>query len=345
MKKYMMVGCDLHDKNMLVMMAVGKGKPVPWTVPNTTQGRKRLFEELKKRAGGARIVMAYEASSLGFNLRDETQEAGIACHILAPTKMPSTPHQRKRKTDIRDAEKILEMLRGHLLAGNALPSIWIPDEQTRDERELVRARLEVGKKVGSVKTQVRCLLKRSGMIKARPEVNAWTKKDCSWLEKQCEEKSMWGNGTRQALKSLLRQKASLEGEIRILNEEVETLSKKQRYAGPVEAVRREAGVGLLTAMVYLTELGDLSRFANRRKVAAFLGIVPSSHESGDASERKGHITRQGPWRIRKVLCQATWARIRCDQEASERYARLVGRNPRQKKIAVVAMMRQLSIRM
>ena len=47
------------------------------------------------------------------------------------------------------------------------------------------------------------------------------------------------------------------------------------------------GVGVLTALVFLTELGDLSRFTNRRQLAAYLGLVPSSYETGKTNDRKG----------------------------------------------------------
>ena len=67
----------------------------------------------------------------------------------------------------------------------------------------------------------------------------------------------------------------------------------------------EAGVGVLTAMVYLTEMGDLKRFCNRRQVASYVGLVPSMMESCKSGERKGHITHQGSFRVRKVLCQAS----------------------------------------
>jgi len=61
-------------------------------------------------------------------------------------------------------------------------------------------------------------------------------------------------------------------------------------------------------MVFLTEMGDLRRFRNRKKVGAYLGLVPTSNESGENTDHKGHITHQGPARLRKVLCQAAWVR-------------------------------------
>ena len=74
-------------------------------------------------------------------------------------------------------------------------------------------------------------------------------------------------------------------------------------------------------------------------------MTPSGYESGQSSDRKGRITHQGLSRIRKVLRRAVWSRLRV--EASEREAcdRLVARNPRNKKVAAVARMRVLAIRM
>jgi hypothetical protein len=105
------------------------------------------------------------------------------------------------------------------------------------------------------------------------------------------------------------------------------------------------GVGVLTAMVFLSEIGDVTRFKNRRQIAAYLGLAPTAHESGQANDRKGHITRQGSARLRAVLCQASWNRVRFEPREKEIYARIKAKNPKAKKKAVVAAMRRLGIRM
>ena len=104
-------------------------------------------------------------------------------------------------------------------------------------------------------------------------------------------------------------------------------------------------MALLTTMVYLTEMGDLSRFRNRKKIGAFLGVVPSTNESGEKNDRKGHITRAGPSRVRSVLCQAALTRIQHDKKEADHYYKIVDRNPKHKKKAVVACMRRLGILM
>ncbi|MCX6353938.1 MAG: IS110 family transposase [Candidatus Aureabacteria bacterium] len=348
MEKHIMVGCDLHKDNMLIKIAEGLEKAEKKSFWNTEDGRKAMITYLKKRsdaAGGAKVVFAYEASFLGFGLYDDLTDAGFSCYVLAPTKIARSVKHRRRKTDERDAERILEIVRSHILAGGELPAIWIPDKQTRRDRELVRMRLGVGEKLATTKTQIDILLKRNRLEKPLSMGKNWTKTHEGWLGKAIGTDLDLSLGVRLAVESLLRQKKMLEEEILQLDKHIAALAQDRRYSEPVQELQKLKGVGLFTAMVYLTEMGDLSRFANRRQVGSFLGLVPSSHESGESDDRKGHITHQGPARIRKVLCQASWAITRTDAVEGAVYDRIVSRNPNHKKIAVVAIMRRLAIRM
>jgi len=341
--KAIMCGVDMHDNTLVCRVAVDREAAATWRYRNTDTGRQALLARLRAVAGQSgcgRIVVTYEASSQGFGLYDDCQDAGMECFILAPTKMRKSKKDRKKKNDEQDAQLILETLRGHVLAGNALPSIWIPDDATRVGRETVRARLDVGHKVTGVKTQVQTLLKIRRLRKPEEVGDSWTRPHRRWLASLCAVKASW-----PALATLLRQLAALEKEIVVLDRAVARLSQTPRYRETAcQLVKTIKGVGLLTAMVFLTEMGDLSRFSNRRQVGAYLGLVPSSHDSGE-TDRKGHITREGSSRLRRVLCQATWSRVRHDAEESAVYDRLVRRNPKHKKIAVVAVMRRLGILM
>ena len=349
MKKIVICRADVHDNSIMTRIAVNKEEPETRIFSYTTHGRNSMFKYLKfvaRKHGAERIVMAYEASSLGFGLCDEGNDAGIECYVLAPTKMPQSEEQRKRKTDKRDAQKILEQVRGHVLAGNDLAKVWIPDLQTRDDREVVRMRLEVANKLTEARTQVRTLLKRNKVEKPKGVGNAWTDSECRWLRGISKGGNELAEGTRIALASLLRQITALEAEIKELNKAVAALAATDRYRAAAEVLDEQlTGVAVLTAMVFLTEMGDLRRFKNRKKVGAYLGLVPTSNESGENTDRKGHITHQGPARLRKVLCQAAWVRIVHDKEEKKVHARIVEKNPKKKKIATVACMRRLGIRM
>lgn len=345
--RHIFVGIDLGDKNSVARIAVDRQASQRLGFVNNRAGRERLFREVKRRgeqAGGALIVMAYEASSCGFVLRDEAKAEGIDCKVLAPTKMEKSLEQKKNKNDDRDADDVLEKLRGHELAGNRLPTVWVPDPQTRDDREFVRTRLELGEKQTEVKTQIQMLLKRQGMEKPSDLKSSWTVGYRQWLEALSQSGPL-GWGSRIGLASLLRQLKGIETEIAQLEKLLKEFAEADRHKPIIEALRKEYGVGLLTAMVYRTEIGQASRFRRGRQVGKFVGLTPTSHESGEQNDRKGHISRQGPPRLRKVLCQASWVHVGGDAHSREMYQRLVEKNPKKKKIALVAVMRRLAVRL
>lgn len=349
MCKVIMIGCDLHDKTMLLKIAVDRQPAATRNVRNTTEGRKKMIAELKaqkKQTGAGRIIFAYEASGLGFGLYDELADSGIECHVLAPTGLERSAQHRRRKTDERDAEQVLAALRAHVLAGNDLPSVWIPDRQTRDDRDLVRARVDIADKLTMVKNEIKSLLKRNAVSRPAALGKGWTRRYLLWLKQLADEQdAQLAPGASVALGGKLREIQFIEAELLRLDEHVIALAMTDRYRSAFYELIRLKGVENLTAMLFLTELGDLSRFKNRKQIAAFLGLAPSTYESGQANDRKGHITRQGPARVRKLLCQATWARVRTDEQTRAVYERLVERNPKHKKIAVVACMRRLGIQM
>ena len=189
------------------------------------------------------------------------------------------------------------------------------------------------------------LLKRNGVRKAEELGGNWTKKYRQWLIKLRDCHAPLMEGARVHLGSLLRQLEAIEKEVAELTGNVEKLAQAPRYAPRVTKLQVIKSVGPLTAMVFLTEMGDLKRFKNRRQVGAYLGLVPSSFETGETNDRKGHITHQGPARVRFVLNQAVWNIIRFDPDEREVYDRIVARNPKHKKIAVVAVMRRLAVRL
>lgn len=349
MVKHIFVGIDLGDKNSVARMALDRGKTERYTFMNNRRGRQRLFEEAKRRAeqaGGAEIRMAYEASACGFVLADEAQAEQIHCVVLAPTKMEKSVEQRKQKNDDRDADSVVETLRAHVLAGNRLPSVWVPDQQTRDDRELIRARLELSDKQAKLKSQIQMLLKRYGLEKPSGLGTGWNIGYRRWLEGvTTPEWGMLGASGRQALASLLRQLNFFEEEIQQMQQKVEQLARQERHQPFVDELTQEPGVGVVTAMLYRTEIGYAGRFRRGRQVGKFTGLTPTSHESGEQNDRKGHISHQGPPRMRKMLCQASWVRICHDKSARRVYEEIVRRNPKKKKIAIVAVMRRLAVRL
>ncbi len=71
MSKVIMIGCDLHDRSMLLKVAVDTGSPQQLSYENDAAGRRRMIQRLKglaKKHNSRRIVFVYEASGLGHGL-------------------------------------------------------------------------------------------------------------------------------------------------------------------------------------------------------------------------------------------------------------------------------------
>src|SRR5512135_930361 len=349
MESVLLVACDDHNQKMVLLVGVGQEEPMKWQSGRSKEEREALIERMKKEARrreAGRIEVAYEASGQGYGFHDQLQAAGIRVHLLAPSKIRRSVSDQKGKTDGKDALLLYEVLRGHVLAGNRLPKVFIPDPGLRDERELVRRRVGLGEEVSKAKKRIGALLKRFDM--ERPKgVKLWSSDGRVWLQQQTEKDSVLGVYTRETLKSHLRQLAMLEDEERRLERPLGRMAKSTKYKEAVKALDVIKGVGPLLALVFLTEMGDVRRFENRRERAAYLGLIPRMHESGVVSDRKGHITKEGPAIVRKLLCQGSWCRIGKNGDPVERrrYEHQVKKNEKRKKIYLVAAMRRLALEM
>src|SRR5262249_1617099 len=96
-------------------------------------------------------------------------------------------------------------------------------------------------------------------------------------------------------------------------------------AAVVEALQALRGIDLISAVVFMSEIGELSRFASPRQLMAFLGLVPSERSTGESVIR-GCITKAGNRRARRILVEAAW---------SYRHPPRVG-NRKQKKLEAVS---------
>lgn len=297
--------------------------------------------ELVERIGGEEVWAAYEASSCGWEVHDELSKRGWKVWVLAPTHIAKSVKGWKRKNDAEDAQAILNVLMSHGELGTKLPAVWVPNARVRNDREVVRRRLAVAEKAARVKAEIRSLLRMHAVRKPEELKTTWSQKHLAWLKGLCGETRDLGQAVRRALASQIRELEFLEKEVEELQGDVEKLAEESPYEAPVKKMTEVSGVGILTAMTYLLELGDVHRFQNRRQIGSYLGLVPTSYESGEHQDRKGHISRMGPARIRKVLNQAAWCCVTRDPEWRSWYQELAKRKGAKK--AIVAVMRKLGI--
>ena len=95
------------------------------------------------------------------------------------------------------------------------------------------------------------------------------------------------------------------------------------------------GVGIRTAEAMVAYLDDPERFRNSKSVGSYFGLVPAQDQSGSLN-RLGHITREGPSTVRKLLTEAAWQGVRRSPTIRQHFERIGQGNQDRKKIALVA---------
>ena len=112
------------------------------------------------------------------------------------------------------------------------------------------------------------------------------------------------------------------------------LDRSQHHPG-IALLSTIPGVGVRIAEAVLAYIDDPKRFARINRIGAYFGLVPSQDASAGVN-RLGHITRQGPATVRKLLVEAAWQVIRKCSAMRDYFDRVVNGKPERNKIAVVA---------
>jgi transposase len=102
------------------------------------------------------------------------------------------------------------------------------------------------------------------------------------------------------------------------------------------------GVGPILSLATVLTLGDVKRFERSKKVASYLGLIPSEASSG-TQRRLGAISKQGNSFMRFLLVQAGMIAVRGDAELGRAYKRLA--HKKHHGVAKVAIARKLAVRL
>jgi len=142
----------------------------------------------------------------------------------------------------------------------------------------------------------------------------------------------------------LRLELAIE-EFKSLSAKIKRIERElQKYADRTPAVgllMTIPGVGIRTAETFVAWVDDVARFRNNRRIGSYFGLVPCQDASADKN-RLGHITRDGPPVMRKLLCEATWTAIKKCDVFKAFFERIVAGKPERRKIALVATMHRMT---
>jgi transposase len=233
---------------------------------------------------------------------------------------------RRQKTDRRDAEHLLTLLRQE-----RFPRIWMPSLEVRDARQLLVHRHKQVQARTRNKNQLQAMALSHGVQKKR---KLWSQAGRAELEQVPLLPY-----AAQRRKRLLEALDELEVEIRELDRRVMEEARQRP-----EAVRlmTHPGVGPVTALAMVLTLGPAERFASARQVGSYFGLIPKEESSG-GTQQLGKISKQGNSFLRFLLVEAGQTAARMDPQLKRFYRRLAARKNRG--VAKVAVARKLATRL
>ena len=141
----------------------------------------------------------------------------------------------------------------------------------------------------------------------------------AWVEQQAQKDVLLGD----TLTIMISQ-------IRLLRELLLSLEKKLRhlrntkYKETAELAMSVPGIGPTTAMMFLFEIGDVSRFKNFDTLNDFVGFCPDTNSSGETDRARGITCRRNK-KLRSAFVEAAWQAIRIDPALLANYQSLTKR--------------------
>lgn len=281
-------------KNAVAVAESGRSGEVRYfgEIASSESATRTMIEKLSEKY--QQLTFCYEAGPTGYGLYRLIRSLGHECLLIAPSLIPTRPGDRV-KTNRRDAEVMAKLLR----AGE-LTAVWVPDERHEAMRELARARDVAQKDLRMKRQQVSGFLLRHGLH--YPGKKTWGKAHLNWLASQ----KLDHVEQRFAFEELLLGMRQASERSERIGQAIRDALPNWSLAPNVIALQAMRGIDTITAVGFLAEIGDTSRFEHPRQLMAYLGLAPSEKSTGERVKR-GAITKAGNTRARRFLIESAWS--------------------------------------
>jgi transposase len=275
------VGMDVHRKRSQVALLDHDGTQVlNRNLPNDPIELIPVLGQLERGT-----PVAFEAAYGWGWLADLLEELGLEPHLVHPSGCKAIAAARLK--DDRVDDRTL----AHLLRADLLPEAWIAPQAVRDQRALLRHRAGLVRLRTILKNRVHAVLADRGVQLAQP---LWTKAGRAWPD---------GLVLPAAPRGIVTDCCGLVDQLAPIIARLERDLLAHAKPDPrVAALMALPGVGPITAMTLVAEIGDIGRFATARKLSAWAGLTPQVHNS---DRKVRHVT--SPSRAPRG-CVGCWSR-------------------------------------
>lgn len=328
------IGIDCHKKSWKVTIL---SKHYEHKTMSQNPDPDLLAGYLKRNFPGGNYYAVYEAGFSGFNACRRLNELGINCRVIHPADVPTNQKERLQKTDKADSRKLAKALRNQ-----EFESIHIPARRLEADRALVRQRFRLMKDLSRTKNRVKSLLLQFGIDVPEhftsDQTRHWSKPYINWLkELSLEEESL-----RQTLDNYIHIGEIQRTELLKVNRQIRKLAQTNAYKNNYHLLLSIPGIGIMTAMTFLVQIGDIRRFKRLDELCNYVGLVPSMHGSGEKMET-GKMIKRGRKELKIMLIEAAWVAVRKDPALMLKFNELLSTMNKNK--AIIRITRKLLNRM
>jgi transposase len=231
------------------------------------------------RFAGLELEVALEATTGWRFVVEELRRVDAAVHLAEPAQTSALRGNKKRpKSDRADAKHLRELL----MIGK-LPESWIPPDHLLDLRSQVRLRHTLVDQRGEWQQRIRAVLYHHGLPHRR-ELDLLTSEGRAWLEGVEVP-----DAAREQITVAVAMIDALDTQITPLDKQLRSYARRQPGC---RALMAHYGIGELTSVTILAELGDCRRFSSPRQAVRYAHRSP------------GHLSRQGPPALRWAIYEA-----------------------------------------
>jgi len=340
-------GLDVHKKSITACIITPEGQETR-TFSTMTKGLLELADWLAKH----QIThVAMESTGVYWKPVYNLLEDEFTTMVVNAQHIKAVPG---RKTDVKDAEWIAELLRHGLIKASFIPDRWQREmrELTRYRRSIIQERSrEVNRiqkvleganiKLSSVATDVMGVSARAMLeamvsgVEDPEELAQMAKGRMRTKLPQLEEalQGLMGAHQRMMLQTQLSHLDFLDQAIAQLDEEI--ANRMLPFEQPIRQIDEVPGINRRTVEDVLAEIGmDMSRFPTNRHISSWAKICPGNNQSA-GKRRNGRTGHANKW-LRTALVQgAQSASHTKNTYLSAQYHRIASRRGKNKaKVAV-----------
>lgn len=320
------VGIDCHKKSWKVTLL---SDHFELKTMSSEPDAECLVRYLHKHYPGAYYKAVYEAGFNGFTPCRSLQALGVDALVVHAADVPTTHKDRQRKNDTIDSRKLAKMLRSQGIQG-----IDVPDRTLELDRSLLRLRYTLTKDLSRVKNRIKSLFFQYGIVipaELERGSKSWTQAYIGWIAQELEKHP----DLKYIVQVHLDYGQYLKARKKLVSLELKALSKTDHYRENMILLQSVPGIGSVTAMTLLTQIGDVRRFSTFDQLCGYLGLMPKTHASGDRESSSG-ISPRGRTNVKNTLIEAAWSAVRSDPALTLRFSELSKRMKKNKAIIRIA---------